>query len=199
MCCADQRQGRFTVKYMYCFSSASILCQWKEASPFDNWQMREKLPVHHQTWILSDDMASPGAGHVAEFRGVCWARGFSDCTCIRSGLPLPVTPAQHSLPLPGICWHWSVTSGQVDSMSFHDVALNTHRTLSAGERKKRQPEEINKQIVELMRCALMQDDPLTAKSSIIYRNGMILKSPSTDVDTQIDDSDHHCLWAKYIQ
>lgn len=26
----------------------------------------EKLPAHHQTWILSDDIASPGAGHVTD-------------------------------------------------------------------------------------------------------------------------------------
>lgn len=40
----------------------SILHHRKDmVSPFDNQESRhwEKLPVHHQTWILSDDITSP--------------------------------------------------------------------------------------------------------------------------------------------
>lgn len=44
----------------------SILHRRKDtASPFDNQESRhwEKLPVHHQAWLLSDDITSPNAHH----------------------------------------------------------------------------------------------------------------------------------------
>lgn len=48
----------------------------------------EKLSVHHQTWILSDDIASPGAGHVTDLLMSCHPEVFRT----RTGLPIPGQP-----------------------------------------------------------------------------------------------------------
>lgn len=61
----DLNESGVIVECMCCF--CIDLASWKdEVSLFDNRQRRrhwEKLPVHHQTWILSDDITSPGAHH----------------------------------------------------------------------------------------------------------------------------------------
>lgn len=63
-----------------------------EVRLFDNRKRRhwEKLPVHHQTWILSDDITSPGAHHRTAHLAPLPTRSridllltFSSCSCHR--------------------------------------------------------------------------------------------------------------------
>lgn len=104
----------------------------------------EKLAVHHQTWILSDDIPR------------CWSYD----GLMFSGPGVLQTVDSNRRPAPPV--HLRCTRSPLDRSSCPSMLLVP--CVHHNSRQKRQSGEINKQIMELMRCALMQDRPLTAAS-----------------------------------
>lgn len=136
----DQSESRFMAKRMCC-SFASILCQRKDGSLFDNWQ-RRKTPSSSSGTDIEWWHRIPMCWSHDWLSGVCWSWGSLDDRCIQSRLLLPGDQSQPdicaspppSLPLTRIAWH-SSTSATVGHLwtggpvSFHAVALNSPRTL----------------------------------------------------------------------